>query len=53
MVELFEKNNMNVKKIISNCNLIGNTTKKINQLTFNLFDEFLAAQYYLIVGKSC
>ncbi|UCN01130.1 class I SAM-dependent methyltransferase [Sulfurimonas sp. SWIR-19] len=53
MLELFQSNNMNVKKIISNSNLIGNTTKKINKLTFNLFDEFLAAQYYLVVGKQC
>lgn len=51
MIELFENHNMSIKKIISNSNLIGNTTKMINRATFNLFDEFLAAQYYLVVGK--
>jgi len=53
MINLFEDNNLIVKKIISNSNLIGKTTKKINKLTFNIFDEFLAVQYYLVVGQSC
>jgi ferritin-like protein len=51
MVELFENADLKVKRIISNSNLIGKTTKLINKLTFNLFDEFLAAQYYLVVSK--
>jgi len=53
MIELFEQNNMKVQTIISNSNLIGATTKKINKFTFNLFDEFLAAQYYLVASKVC
>lgn len=53
MIELFESCDYEVERIISNSNLIGTTTKKINQLTFNMFDEFLAAQYYLVCKKRC
>lgn len=51
MIELFENRGLRVAKIISNSNLIGKTTKLLNRLTFNLFDQFLAAQYYLVVRK--
>ena len=51
MIELFENNKFKIDKIISNSNLLGKTTKKINKLTFNLFDEFLAAQYYIVATK--
>lgn len=51
MIELFENCDYQVEKVISNSNLIGTTTKRINQLTFNIFDEFLVAQYYLVMRK--
>ena len=51
MIELFENKGLQVEQIVSNSNLIGKTTKLLNKLTFNIFDEFLAAQYYLVVRK--
>jgi len=51
MIELFESRGLQVERIVSNSNLIGKTTKLLNKLTFNIFDEFLAAQYYLVVRK--
>ncbi|WP_457749107.1 class I SAM-dependent methyltransferase [Sulfurimonas sp.] len=53
MIELFTDNGWKLQYIVSNSNLIGRTTKWINKFTFNIFDEFLAAQYYLILGKKC
>lgn len=53
MIELFENNGYKVDRIVSNSNLIGKTTKLINRVTFDLFDQFLAAQYYLVVSKKC
>jgi len=51
MIELFENEGLQVEQIVSNSNLIGRTTKLLNKLTFNIFDQFLAAQYYLVVRK--
>jgi SAM-dependent methyltransferase len=51
IIDLFESADMHIDKAISNCNLIGNTTKKINYFTFNIFDEFMASQYYIIARK--
>ena len=51
IIELFQKSGWKIEKIVSNCNLIGKTTKLINKITFNIFDEFLAAQYYIIAKK--
>lgn len=53
MLELFENNDFKIDIIISNCNLIGKTTKMLNRLSFNWFDEFLAAQYYIVASKQC
>lgn len=51
MIELFESKGLRVERIVSSSNLIGKTTKLLNKLTFNIFDQFLAAQYYLVVRK--
>lgn len=51
MIELFENGGFRVEQIVSNSNLIGKTTKLLNKLTSNIFDQFLAAQYYIVVRK--
>lgn len=53
MIELFENNGYVIDRIVSNSNLIGKTTKMLNRVTFNVFDQFLAAQYYLVASKKC
>jgi len=40
-----------LKKIVNNGNLIVKTTKLLDKIIFNIFDQFLAPQYYLVVKK--
>lgn len=52
IVDLFLDNDLEIVKMISNTECIGHGSKIFNRLTLNLFEEFLAAQYYTVAKKS-
>lgn len=46
--ELFSKNDMKILQLTSNLNYTGYKRKILNVLTFNIFEEFLTTQYYIV-----
>ncbi len=50
MIELFQSQDFNIINLTNNVVKKGKLSKKLNRLTFGVFEEFLVIQYYL-VGK--